>query len=288
MSGSDCTFHRRRPGVGWLLALFAVSLLLALIGCGATDGSAENADLAVPSVDPSDGAPTAEAGGPLGAMSITRTGNGFSLAGELPDEGLKSSLPESIRQAMPGAKVVDDLTVKPGVKAPEFAGLGALFGAALDIPGFGANLVGDTVTLTGTAGSEEVKAAAETAAKATWPKVMVVNDIQVTASAAAPAPAGACSTVQADITGLLKTPINFATDEFALNPNSQRLVGQIAEKVKACPGVNVAVVGYTDDSGGDAINVPLSTSRAKAVADALVSDGVAGPARNRRVEITVG
>lgn len=259
-----------------------------MIGCGATDGSAENADLAVPSVDPSDGAPTAEAGGPLGAMSITRTGNGFSLAGELPDEGLKSSLPESIRQAMPGAKVVDDLTVKPGVKAPEFAGLGALFRAALDIPGFGANLVGDTVTLTGTAGSEEVKAAAETAAKATWPKVMVVNDIQVTASAAAPAPAGACSTVQADITGLLKTPINFATDEFALNPNSQRLVGQIAEKVKACPGVNVAVVGYTDDSGGDAINVPLSTSRAKAVADALVSDGVAGPARNRRVEITVG
>ncbi len=323
---TDSTFYRRRPGVGWLLALIAVPLLLALIGWGASDRSAKSVELALPSVDPSAtltvpasppaAAPTAEAGAQYGAMSIMRAGNGFTLAGELPDEAVRSSLPGSIKQAMPGANIVDNLTIKPGVKAPEFAGLGALFGVALDIPGFGANLVGDTVTLTGLASSEEVKAAAETAATATWPNVKVTNDIQVTAASAspstpapAPAPAGACSTLQADITGLLKTPINFATDGFTLEPGSQRLVGQIAEKVRACPGVKIAVVGYTDNSGGDAINVPLSASRAKSVADALVSDGVAGPgvtsrgagaanpvagndtpagrAQNRRVEITV-
>ena len=69
-------------------------------------------------------------------------------------------------------------------------------------------------------------------------------------------------------------------------------------------------MGHTDDSGNDRVNLPLSVSRAKAVADDLISDGVAasgvtsrgvgsdepvagndspaGRAQNRRVEITVG
>jgi peptidoglycan-binding protein ArfA len=242
-------------------------------------------------------------------MSIVRTGNGFTMTGELPDEGLKTSLPTTIRQAMPGANVVDDLTVKPGVKVPEIAGLGSLFGSALEIPGFGAKLVGDTVTLTGTAPSEDAKAAAESAATATWPNVPVANDIRV-AGASGPAPAGTCSTLQADITGLLKTPITFDTAGSTLAPGSQRLVGRIADKVKACPGVKLTVTGYTDNVGSDSINVPLSAGRAKSVADQLVSDGVAasgvtssgagaanpvadngtlaGRAQNRRVEITVG
>ena len=59
---------------------------------------------------------------------------------------------------MPGARIVDNLTVKPGVKGPEFSGLGGLFGAAMDIPGFSVKLDGDTVTLTGTAPSLVAKA----------------------------------------------------------------------------------------------------------------------------------
>jgi peptidoglycan-binding protein ArfA len=246
-------------------------------------------------------------------MSIVRTGKGFNLTGELPDDALKTELADTIRQAMPGANIVDNLTVKPGVKAPEIAGLGALFGAALDVTGFGANLAGGPVTLTGTARNSEAKAAAESAAKATWPNVVVVNDIQVSsagASPTAPAPAGTCATLQADITGLLKTPITFATDGFTVARDSAQVVAKIADMVKACQGVKLAVVGYTDNTGGDAINVPLSENRAKAVADALVSDGLAeagvtsrgagaanpvagndtpaGRAQNRRVEITFG
>ena len=69
------------------------------------------------------------------------------------------------------------------------------------------------------------------------------------------------------------------------------------------------MVGFTDNTGTDAINIPLSANRAKAVADYLVSQGLAGDhvtssgsgsadpiagndtaegrAQNRRVEITV-
>lgn len=336
-SRTESRFYRRKPGVGWLLALLVVPLLLALIGWGATTGRTGRDDvLAVPSVAPSatmtipSAAPSTDAAAPpsapaddrpFGPMSIVRSGNGFRLTGELPDTNMKTSLLDSIGQAMPGAKVVDELTVNPAVKGPEFSALGALFGTALDIDGFSSALVGDTLTLTGKAPSADVKAAAFASAGVAWPNVKIVNDIQVDAAgsssstpappppAAAPAPAGVCSTLQADVTGLLRTPITFDTDGSTLAPASQRLVGQIADKLKACPAAKVAVIGYTDDTGGDRINVPLSASRAKAVADALVSDGVtrggvtsqgagsakpiadndtpAGRAQNRRVEITV-
>jgi peptidoglycan-binding protein ArfA len=300
------------------VAAVAVPLLLALIGWGAAHRSERNADVAAPPAPPaatsaaSSTAQAASAAAHFGAMSITRTGNGFSLAGEVPDQGLKTMLPDSIRQAMPGAVIADDLTVKPGVTAPDFGGLGGLFGAAVDIRGFRADLVGDTVTLTGTASSAEDKAAAESSAKATWPKALLVNDIQVTgASASSPPPApvagGSC---KANVSALLKTSITFDTNGSALGSNTQRQLAQIAATAKACPAAKFTVTGFTDDTGTDAINVPLSTSRAEAVANALVSDGItassvttsgagaahpvadngtpAGRAQNRRVEIAVG
>ena len=74
----------------------------------------------------------------------------------------------------------------------------------------------------------------------------ITNNIQVLAaptpqappppSPPAPAPGGGpCATLQADITALLRTPINFQTDGFSLTPASQQQLTQIADKLKACP-----------------------------------------------------
>jgi peptidoglycan-binding protein ArfA len=335
---ADSKFYRRRPGLGWLLALLVIPALIALIGWAGTDRSGTDPVLTAPSVNPSatlttpasSAGPTTTAGMPVGGyapFSIVRNGNvgdpagamGFTVGGEVPDEATKTSLIDALVTTMPGAKIVDELKITPGVTVPDVAGLGGVFSAAIGIPGFSLNLVGDTLTLTGTAPSEELKAAAESAAAATWPGVKVVNDIRVEAPSTPPAPppgpasgtgqGGACSTLQADVSALLRTPINFSTDGSTLAPESRQLVSQIAGKLKACPDVKVAVTGYTDSSGNDAINLPLSASRAKAVADGLVSDGVAagavtsrgagsadpladngtpeGRAQNRRVEITV-
>ena len=344
---TESTLYRRKPGLGWILALIAIPVLLALIGLGALSGSKKDVDLAVPSVPasatltvpsgpamkgpamtgPAMTGPDANApGGGFAPFSILRGGNGFTLAGELPDMDMKNSLLESVKLALPGASVIDNLTVTPGVKPPDFAKLGGLFGATVPIPDFSLNLVGDTITLTGTAPSEAAKAEVEAATADTWPNVKVINNIQVTAASAttappaspapappaSPAPAppgGACGTLQADITALLRTPINFTTDGFTLAADSQQLLSQIAQKVKGCPNAKLAVVGHTDNTGNDAINVPLSDNRAKSVADALISDGIAsgeitsrgagsaepvagndtpaGRAQNRRVEITV-
>lgn len=198
---SESRWYRRKPGLGWLLALISVPLLLALIGLGMT-GSKHDTDLAVPSVPPS--ATLTVASGPAMAgpamrgpamtgpsgnapaasfapFSILRSGTGFTLAGELPDVDMKNSLLQSVTLALPGASVIDNLVVRPGVKPPDFAKLGGIFGASLDIPDFSLKLVGDTVTLTGTAPTEDIKAAAAAAAAETWPNVKIVNDIRVTA-----------------------------------------------------------------------------------------------------------
>ena len=54
------------------------------------------------------------------------------------------------------------------------------------------------------------------------------------------------------------------------------MLTQVADKLKACPNAAVAVDGHTDNTGNDAINIPLSGNRAKSVADYLVAQGVAG------------
>jgi peptidoglycan-binding protein ArfA len=131
------------------------------------------------------------------------------------------------------------------------------------------------------------------------------------ASGAQPSPSlgdgGDCANLQADVTGLLSTPINFDTDGFTLTEGSQQLLNPVADKLKSCSNVSVAVSGYTDNTGDDAFNIPLSANQAKSVADYLVSQGVvgdfvtstglgsanpientpAGRAQNRRVEISI-
>ena len=88
----------------------------------------------------------------------------------------------------------------------------------------------------------------------------------------APAPGGtgnACSNLPSDVKAL--GPITFATDTFTLTPAGVQTLGQVADKLKACPGAKVTVKGYTDNTGNDAINLPLSENRADAVVDFLIA-----------------
>lgn len=133
------------------------------------------------------------------------------------------------------------------------------------------------------------------------------------ATASAPAdgaqPGGMCADLQGVVTQLLSAPITFGTDGSALTADSQRALTAVAAALTSCPTGTVTITGYTDSSGGDSVNVPLSASRAKSVADQLVSQGVEpgrirwsgagsadpvadnrsadGRARNRRVQIAV-
>jgi outer membrane protein OmpA-like peptidoglycan-associated protein len=101
----------------------------------------------------------------------------------------------------------------------------------------------------------------------------------------------------------------FDTGKYSLKPGAREKLAKVAGILLAYPGLNIAVGGYTDNVGGDAMNQELSENRAGSVRDYLVQQGVAttsvsaqgfgnsmplasnnesaGRQQNRRVELVV-
>lgn len=297
---TESRYYRRRPGWGWLLGLLLIPLLFGWLGWGALK---PRVDIGSPNIGvsaPSASVPSLN----LSPLSILRNGKDFTLSGILPDLAVKNSLLSTMKTALgPSVNLIDKIDVAAGAVAPGFDGLGAVLKAAGDIPDFRFTVEGGTLTLTGTAPSEEVKAAVEAAAKAGWPNVSIINNIVL--KGAAPS----CDNLQATIDADLAAPIKFQTGSDRLSADGQQQLGPVASAIKACPDVTLTVIGHTDNTGTDAINKPLSEARAKAVAAYLVSQGIpagsvsskgegssqpvasndteAGRAQNRRTDIKV-
>ena len=206
MSGSEEDLERSRaiapiPGstdavralAGWL-ALLAIPLLLALIGwAGLHNRAPVTSTRRLPSVNPSATLTAPSVNAPdvnapnvnvpavnFAPLSIVRNGNGFTSLRRPAEPRRQDGI---ARQSQAG--------VRPGInldRQPERQGRRQrtglrrrsvrLFGAAVDIPDFDFDLNGDTLTLKGTAPSEDVKAEVEAAAKAAWPKMKIVNNIR--------------------------------------------------------------------------------------------------------------
>ena len=101
----------------------------------------------------------------------------------------------------------------------------------------------------------------------------------------------------------------FDTGKYSLKPGAREKLAKVAGILLAYPRLNIAVSGYTDNVGGDAMNQTLSENRAGSVRDYLVAQGVstnsvtargfgnslpvatndnaAGRQQNRRVELVV-
>jgi peptidoglycan-binding protein ArfA len=295
---TESRYYRRSPGWGWLLGLLLIPLLFGWLGWGALKPKADlpNVSVSAPSVS----VPSLN----LSPLSILRNGRDFTLAGILPDLATKNSLLSTLKAALGGGvNLIDKIDVEAGAKAPGFDGLAALFKAAGDIGDFRFTVEGGTLTLTGTAPSQDVKDAVEAAARAGWPNMQIVNNIAL--QGAAPS----CDNLQATVDANLAAPIKFETGSAKLTSDAQQQLAGVVSAVKACPDVKLTVVGHTDNTGTDAINKPLSDDRAKAVAAYLVSQGIpadsvssqgagssepiadnntaAGRAQNRRTDIKV-
>ena len=110
---------------------------------------------------------------------------------------------------------------------------------------------------------------------------------------------------------ILRMPsgITFPVNSFAIQPQFQQTLNEVAQTLGSYNQTYVDVLGHTDATGSDAYNQTLSVNRAQAVANYLTSRGVAsvrlgvrgygesapiasndtedGRAQNRRVEIKV-
>ncbi len=96
----------------------------------------------------------------------------------------------------------------------------------------------------------------------------------------------------------------FTQDSAALDENGEQVVTLAATSAKAAPNARIRVLGYAGPAGSVAFNKALSDTRARHVADHLVSQGVPqsriqivprgpvpfelAPTESRRVEIVIG
>ena len=103
--------------------------------------------------------------------------------------------------------------------------------------------------------------------------------------------------------------ITFDTNKSAIKPNFYSTLNKVSQVLAEDNKSAILVTGYTDNTGNDSINIPLSQARAQAVASYISSQGVsttrinaqgqgaanpiadnstpAGREQNRRVEISV-
>lgn len=297
---TESRYYRRSPGWGWLLGLLLIPLLFGWLGWGALKPKVSVSAPSVSVTAPSVAMPSLN----LSPLSILRNGKDFTLTGILPDLASKNSLLNAMKTALgPSVNLIDKIDVAAGATAPGFDGLGAVLKAAGDVPDFHFTVEGNTLTLTGTAPTEEVKDAVEAAAKAGWPNVNVINNITIKGAAAS------CDNLQSTVDANLAVPVKFQTGSAVLTADGQQQLSGVVSAIKACPDAKFTVVGYTDNTGNDAINNPLSESRAKSVAAYLVAQGIpagsvtakgagssdpiagndteAGRAQNRRTDIKV-
>ncbi len=104
--------------------------------------------------------------------------------------------------------------------------------------------------------------------------------------------------------------VSFDTGRANVKSNFAPVLDRFARSLESNPDTTVRIIGFTDSTGSDAINNPLSVDRAASTRDYLAMRGVdsrrimidgrgssdpvasnatdAGRARNRRVEIYVG
>jgi outer membrane protein OmpA-like peptidoglycan-associated protein len=181
----------------------------------------------------------------------------------------------------------------------EGAGVGALAGAAI-----GALVNGHRGALAGAA----IGGAAGAGGGYLWSKKM---QDQKQAMEQATAGTGIAVSQTADNRLKMNIPsdVSFDVGRSAIKPNFASVLNQFATSLNQNPATTITIVGYTDSTGSDAINNPLSVDRADSTRDYLVGRGVArtrfitdgrgsrdpiadnstaaGRAANRRVEIFV-
>ncbi|MES2977901.1 MAG: OmpA family protein [Pseudomonadota bacterium] len=73
----------------------------------------------------------------------------------------------------------------------------------------------------------------------------------------------------------IPSDISFATGRSDINSSFAPVLNQFATSLNQNPVTSVTIIGHTDSTGSDAINLPLSMDRANSARDYLVSRGIA-------------
>lgn len=267
----------RRPPAPWLwLALLLIPLILALLSWFLRDDDQAQTAPAPAATSPtspttSAATQTDQAGSPV---EVTGAEGTLTVTATVPDEQTRQTLLESVQDAAGDRQVIDEVLITEGQPVTDFTGLPQVLTTATgQFEQFGVRVTDDVVTLRGTAPREEDLAAVEQSAQQAFPG----REVQTELDAEAPV-AGttlSCENIEGQIEERLSAnPINFPLESAQIEEDSRQRLLEIGEALADCNSTGITVIGHTDATGPDEINVPLSQERAEAVGDVLVEAGV--------------
>ena len=70
------------------------------------------------------------------------------------------------------------------------------------------------------------------------------------------------------------TNVNFDFDQSKVREDVRKRLGRVVQLLKEMPGIDVNIVGYTDNVGPEQYNLALSLRRAESVRDYVVAEGI--------------
>ncbi|WP_185981747.1 OmpA family protein [Skermania sp. ID1734] len=230
-------------------------------------------------------------------VDIALTGNQILLIGAVPDQAERDALVAAAQHNASGREVVDRLAVSPDAAPTAGAGPIGEIVAAMSGPGDRSIRIGaNTMTLTGTVGSDQEKATIADKIHQVLPDSTVDNQLAVTAgqapapskpAAAAPAPPATPpppppaagydkAALQKQINDAIAGgAISFQPDTATLTASGNAAVQRVADILRATPAARIEVDGFVADTGGSESEAKsLSEQRAVAVKDRLASMGI--------------
>jgi|GEM_PF-1897977 Outer membrane protein and related peptidoglycan-associated (lipo)proteins len=317
----DVTRRYRRPlGGWWWAALVLVPVLLAAISTAFGLGSGGRAEAAVPPSAETTPSATAAATTPASPsasasastnpaktvpVALVRVGETVTVTGTFADEASHQLAIQVLQGALGSELTVADQTGiaagSGGLSTEAATALGAAF---ILVPDLSVQFDGKTVTVTGTAASEQAVTAAEHAVSLAYPGAGVRSELVAGGGAAVD-----CATLSDQVAAVAgKGQITFGNKKSELTATGKQAVTAAARLLKPCPKADVLVYGYTDGLGTPEGNQKVSQQRADTVKKLLRSAGVtnqitakgrsganliadnstaAGQAANRRAEISI-
>lgn len=225
----------------WIIAILALIVLIWMWMTGRGPGAAVGCCNATPVVSAPAApvaAPKTEAPSPV-AHKVLWDGSKLTLEGNVPDETTKKAIASAAAAKYGAANVIDKLTIDATAKGPV------------------------TVTLLGFVASDAVKVARGEDAKAFYPNATIDNQLGIAA-----APAAKAEDVQCGDT--VAVAATFATGSANLTAQARTLLDAVVPCLKG----GFEVGGHTDNVGNPESNLLLSSQRATAVYNYMVSKGI--------------
>ena len=208
-------------------------------------------------------------------LNAETTDNGLVLSGSVIKIAQYNQLMEAAETAFGVGNVVDQVVIAPPrglpdqTSDPAVASFSELVRALGTGKGKGRfSLDGAKVTVSGSV--------EDAAAKQVFDSVVAsAKGVTIEGTVTANLDAAQADQLEAGLNALAASdPVEFASGSVGILPESDVILGQVADLMKASAGVVVTVEGHTDALGDELFNQVLSVQRADAVRNALIAKGV--------------